>query len=182
MISMPRHPKHMVLNEGVIHAARFLMAVLALLVAAAHLSYAIPSVSPQPSAATAPPHISAGPGSTAVTHAGFSLGFSALGLWLDIEIISYTIIAVVFLLGLRTWYLPAVLFNAFNVCLYFISGISAVPGITSAAFSGHLDVFSGLAATVLVASWISALVLGLAMLKYDPGSELDGLLVTRRLR
>lgn len=164
---------------SLVHWGRFFMAFFALLIAAAHLSAVIPSAS-----FPAPAHQQ--PNSTAAhqqPHTGPTqgFGFMLLGFWLDIEIVAYTLIAVVFLLGLRTWYVPATLFNAFNVCIYFLSGVMAIPGITSGAFGSHLAVFAqSLPTTILVVSWIAALVLSLAMLKYDPGSELDALLVTRR--
>ena len=147
--------------------------VFALLIAATHLSYIIPSsgsyVSAHASNTPAPQQTSSpAPKPQAL------LGFQALGLWLDIEVIAYTIIAVIYLLGLRSWYLPAVIFNAFNVGIYFLSGVVAIPGITSMAFGSRLNGFShSLVIGTMMITWIAALILGLLLLKYDPGSGID---------
>ena len=117
--------------------------------------------------------MAAGQTSTPTPRPQAALGFQALGLWLDIEIIAYVIIAVVYLLGLRSWYLPAVLFNAFNVVLYFLSGMIAIPGITSMAFGSRLGGFSHFVTGILMVSWIAALVIGLLLMRYDPGSGID---------
>lgn len=161
-----------------LHWARFLMAVLLLIVAATHLSYIGAG-----GFGSAPPHVS-NSSSSSTRSGSFGGGLNELQLWFEIEVIAYTIMAVVYLLGLRTWYLPAVLFNAFNVALYFLSGIVPIPGITTMAFGSRLTAFSGpISATViLMICWVAALVLGLALLKYDPGSELDKLLVTKKAR
>jgi hypothetical protein len=72
-----------------------------------------------------------------------------------------------------------VLFNGFNIGLFFLSGVVAIPGITTMAY-GRLGVFSDLFSTmgILVISWIALLILQLVLLKYDPGTELDKMLVT----
>ena len=50
----------------------------------------------------------------------------------------YVLIAVVYLLGLRMWYLPAVGYSVLNLVMFFVSGFVAIPGISTAALTGHL--------------------------------------------
>ena len=91
------------------------------------------------------------------------------------------IIAIVFVLGLRTFYLASIAFNTFNLGIYLLSGVVAIPGITMSAFASHLQIISpSLSTTVLMLSWFAAMVLGLVLLKYDRGSEIDKLIVTER--
>lgn len=59
-------------------------------------------------------------------------------LWLDGEVILYVLIAMVNLLGLRMWYLPALAYSALNLMLFVESGFVAIPGITTVALTGHL--------------------------------------------
>lgn len=148
-----------------VHWGRFVMAIFAILIAATHLPYAGLS-------GGGSPH---GSGSgTATKPAGIPLGFQALGLWFEIETIAYTVIAVVFLLGIRRWYGAAAVFNAFNVVIYFLSGYTAIPGITSMAFGSRLAALgTSLSGTVLIISWIALLILSIVFLKYDKGSELE---------
>jgi protein-S-isoprenylcysteine O-methyltransferase Ste14 len=121
---------------------------------------------------TPAPHTSNSINST-TTHTGPPSGgfnsFNMLGFWFDVEVIAYTIMAVVFLLGLRTWYIPSILFNIFNMLLYF------------GLFPSHFNITLVLSTTnLIVLGWAGVLVIGLLLLKYDPGSELDRLLVTKR--
>jgi hypothetical protein len=175
--------KTTVLGMDMIHWARLVMAILVMLVAATHLSAIIPSNTGSPAPSPQTTHTSNQITSNTFTNTARTsssssglFGFAALSLWLDIEIIAYTIIAVVYLLGLRSWYVPSVLFNAFNVVLYFLSGIIAIPGISGMAFGGRLNGFPhSLSSAVLIISWVAALILGIALLKYDQGSELDKL-------
>lgn len=152
-----------------LYIGRALMAVFALLVAAAHLAYTIPL-----SAASFP-----APGS-GTSHGG-AISFNTFGFWFDVEVIADVLVAVVFLLGLRTWYPLSILFNAFNMGLYFVSGLVAIPFVTQNAFPGRFDLSLGISTiNIIIIGWIVLLVLGLLLMKYDPGSELDGLLATRR--
>ena len=98
-------------------------------------------------------------------------------LWLDGEVVLYVLIAIVYLLGLRMWYLPALGYSALNFVLFFISGIVAIPGITTAALTGHLA-FSHyyFGRGFSVGAWVFLLVVGVAMLKLDHGSKLNELL------
>ncbi len=158
-------------NGKLVHWGRLLLAVLAILIAATHLPYAgLSAGGGAPSS-----HIS-GSGSVQAsgTKAQVPFGFQALGLWFEIETIAYTVIAVVFLLGIRRWYGAAAVFNAFNVLIYFLSGYTAIPGITTMAFGSRLAEFgSSLSGSVLMVSWIALLILSIVFLKYDKGSELE---------
>lgn len=148
-----------------IYWGRLAIAFFAIIAAATHLASAIPS-------GGGGPH-TGGPGS------GYSapIGAQLLPLWIDIEVITYTVIAVVFLFGMRTWYLAANVFNAFNLALYLLSGLIAIPGITGGAFASHVS-FSSLSVTsdLLIFSWFAVLLIGLVLLRYDPGSELERLI------
>lgn len=172
---MPSHPRRTAASKHMINLSRFLLVVFTLLIAATHLSYIIPSGS-VPSGGSGASHASntVSQGTSApASHPQAALGPQALGLWLDIEIVVYIVIAMVYLLGLSSWYLPAVLFNAFNVGIYFLSGMIAIPGITPMAFGSRLNGFHSFVTSILIISWIAALVLGLLLLKYDPGSGID---------
>jgi hypothetical protein len=178
LIYMPKNSKPDGKKWTLSHWGRMLIAIFALLIAATHLASATPSGS-----FSAPSASRTTNSSSTATHTGYSAGggggFSPLSLWIDIEVIAYTIIAVVFLLGIRTWYAPAVLFNAFNLGIYFLSGVVAIPGISAMAFGGRLAFLSGspLSTTfILVFSWVAALIIGLLLLKYDKGSGLDALM------
>jgi hypothetical protein len=98
-------------------------------------------------------------------------------LWLDGEVVLYVLIAMIYLLGLRMWYLPAVAYSVLNLILFFVSGFVAIPGITTAALTGHLafsHYFFGRAFSV--GAWIYLLLVGAIMLRADPGSRLNELL------
>ena len=133
-------------STRVIHWVRFVLVLVALMDAAAHI-FAIPAKSPE------------------------------VTLWLDGEVVLYVLIAIVYLLGLRMWYLPALLYTALNLVLFFVSGAVAIPGITTAALTGHLafsHYFFGRGFSV--ATWVLLLVVGAVMLKADHGSKLNELL------
>ena len=126
-----------------IHWARFALALVALVDAAAHI-FASPAKSPE------------------------------VTLWLDGEVVLYVLIAMIYLLGLRMWYLPALAYSALNVVLFFVSGFVAIPGITIAALTGHLA-FSHyyFGRGFSLGAWIFLLLVGGAMLKLDKGSKLN---------
>lgn len=170
------NPKGREFREEELHIGRAVMAIFALIVAAAHLSYVIPSLSMIAS-------ITSHSGGQTAPSGPMQPSFNMLGFWFDVEIIAYTLIAIVFLLGLRTWYPLSITFNAFNLGLYLLSGLLAIPGLTQSAFGSHLSISIDLTTNnILIFSWVLAFILGLILLKYDPGSELDRLLVTKRSR
>lgn len=97
--------------------------------------------------------------------------------WLEIEVASFIVIGIVFLLGLRIWYLPSVLFTVLNVVLYLVSGVVAIPPISPVALAGHvqfLDYSFGRAFSLI--AWIYIIVVGLVLFRYDSGSKLNALL------
>ncbi|MCL4323259.1 MAG: hypothetical protein M1498_02275 [Candidatus Thermoplasmatota archaeon] len=97
--------------------------------------------------------------------------------WLEIEVSAFIIIAIVFLLGLKIWYIPAILFNAFNLVVYMISGITSLPPISGTPLVGHVQFASysfGRAFSLI--AWLYIMVVGIIMLKYDRGSKLNDLL------
>ena len=98
-------------------------------------------------------------------------------LWLDGEVVIYALIAMIYLLGLRMWYLPALAYSALNLILFFVSGFVAIPGVTTAALTGHLafaHYYFGRGFSL--GAWIVLLVVGAVMLKVDKGSKLNELL------
>ncbi|MDA8062471.1 MAG: hypothetical protein M0T80_08600 [Actinomycetota bacterium] len=111
-------------------------------------------------------HIFASPGGTA-----------EVTLWLDGEVVLYVLIAMIYLLGLRMWYLPALAYSALNFVLFFVSGFVAIPGITTSALTGHLA-FSQyhFGRGFSVGAWVFLLVVGAVMLRFDRGSRINELL------
>ena len=97
--------------------------------------------------------------------------------WLEIEVSAFIVIGIVFLLGLRIWYLPSVIFTIFNLILYFVSGIVAIPPIAPAALTGHvefLDYSFGRAFSLI--AWAYIIVVGLLLFRFDKGSRINDLL------
>ena len=112
-------------------------------------------------------HLFASPGSTPI-----------VSYWIDIETATYGLIAVIYLLGLRRYYVPPILFTAYNLVMYFVSGLVALPfGISTAPLVGHLQFAQysfGRGFSLL--PWLYLLIVGIVMLKKDPGSKLNQLL------
>jgi hypothetical protein len=97
--------------------------------------------------------------------------------WLEIEVSAFIVMSVVFLLGLRIWYLPSIIFTIFNLVLYLISGIVAIPPISPVALTGHIqfaDYSFGRAFSLI--AWLYIILVGLFALKVDKGSKLNDLL------
>jgi hypothetical protein len=112
-------------------------------------------------------HLFASPGSTPI-----------VSYWIDIETATYGIIGVVYLLGLRRYYLLPILFTAYNMFMYFLTGFVALPfGIDPKPLVGHLQFASySFGRGMSLAGWLYLLVVGIIMLKKDPGSKLNQLL------
>lgn len=112
-------------------------------------------------------HIFASPGVTPI-----------ISYWLDIETASYSLIAVIYLLGLRQFYVPPILFTAYNMAMFFLTGFVALPfGINKAPLVGHIQILQysfGRGFSLL--AWLYLLLVGIWMLRGDPGSKLDALL------
>lgn len=97
--------------------------------------------------------------------------------WLEVEIAVYSIIAIIYLLGLRFYYTPALLFSVFNILIYFISAFAVLPGISTAPLVGHIQFLQySFGRGVALSNWILLIVLGAAALKYDKGSEINAFL------
>lgn len=98
-------------------------------------------------------------------------------LWLEGEVAFYVMVAVIYLLGLRMWYAPAILYTVLNLLAFFLSGITTIPGITSTVFSTHLAVFQySWGRGLSVVAWAYLLVVGVYLLRADKGSGLNRLL------
>jgi len=112
-------------------------------------------------------HLYASPGSSPI-----------VSYWIDVETATYGLIAVVYLLGLRRYYLLPILFTGYNMTMYFLSGRFALPfGIDPKPLVGHLQ-FSlySFGRGMSLAAWLYLLVVGIIMLKIDPGSKINDLL------
>jgi hypothetical protein len=97
--------------------------------------------------------------------------------WLEIEVSAFIVISIVFLLGLKIWYVPSILFTLFNLAVYMISGIIPLPPISPIALVGHVQFAQysfGRAFSLL--AWIYIIVIGTIMLYYDRGSKINDLL------
>ncbi|MCY0864026.1 MAG: hypothetical protein OWQ57_03675 [Sulfobacillus sp.] len=112
-------------------------------------------------------HLFASPGSTPI-----------ISYWIDIETASYGLIAVVYLLGLRRYYGPPVLFTLYNLGMYFLSGWIRLPfGINPRPLVSHVEFLTySFGRGFSVAAWLVLLVGGWWMLRHDPGSGVNRLL------
>ncbi len=112
-------------------------------------------------------HLFASPGGTPI-----------ISYWIDIETASYGLIAVVYLLGLRQYYIPPLIFTAYNMTMYFLSGVMTLPfGINPKPLTGHIEFLQySFGRGFSLIAWLYLLVVGLWMLKNDPGSKLGALL------
>lgn len=112
-------------------------------------------------------HLFAAPGATPI-----------VSYWIDIETASYGLIAVIYLLGIRQFYGPPIIFTAYNVFMYFMSGLVALPfGITKEPLVGHIQFLQySFGRGFSLIPWIYLFVVGLIMLRIDKGSKLNELL------
>jgi hypothetical protein len=98
-------------------------------------------------------------------------------IWLDGEVVFYVLIAVIYLFGLRMWYLPALAYSVINMVMFFVSGAVAIPGVTTAALTGHLAfAHYSFGRGFSVGAWVYLMVVGSLMIRLDPGSRLNDLL------
>ena len=101
---------------------------------------------------------------------------SAIMFWLDFEASAYITIALVYLLGLKSWYKPAILFSILNIFLFFISSIIVIRFITT-QLTGNLSFFNyNYGQIFALFGWIYLIVVGLIVYKIDRGSQLDKIL------
>ncbi len=112
-------------------------------------------------------HLFATPGATPI-----------VSYWIDIETASYGLIAIVYLLGLRMFYGPPIIFTAYNMVMFFVTGFVALPfGINKTPLTGHLQILQySFGRGFSLAAWLYLLIIGLIMLKMDKGSQLNDLL------
>lgn len=97
--------------------------------------------------------------------------------WLETEVATYILIAMVYLLGLRIWYTPAIAYSVLNVVIFFLSAFVPMPGVTHAALVGHIQFAHysfGRAFSLL--AWVYLIAVGLVLNRLDRGSSLDALL------
>ncbi len=111
-------------------------------------------------------HLFASPGQTA-----------EVTFWLETEVAVYILISAIYLLGLRSWYTPAIAYSVLNLVIFFLSAVVVLPGITHSALVGHIQ-FSkysfGRGFSLL--AWLYLIVVGLVLNRIDKGSKLDALL------
>ncbi len=97
--------------------------------------------------------------------------------WLEIEVAAFIVIGIVFLLGLRMWYLPSILFAAFNLVIFLLSGVFALGAINPAPLTGHIEFAQySFGRAFSLAGWVYLIVAGTILLFKDKGSALNTLL------
>ncbi len=139
---MERSMKSRFGGKSKVYWGRLAIAFFAILIAATHLSSAIPSGSFAGGASTSHTTGTTGTSTAGATTPPMQQTLPLLPLWIDIEVIVYVLVAMVYLLGIRTWYAAATVFNAFNLGIYLLSGLIAIPGITGNPFGSHLSIIS----------------------------------------
>ena len=111
-------------------------------------------------------HLFASPGQT-----------SQVTFWLESEVAVYVLVSMIYLLGLRSWYTPAIAYSVLNLVIFFVSAFVTLPGITHSALVGHVE-FSqysfGRGFSLL--AWLYLIVMGVVLNRLDGGSKLDALL------
>jgi hypothetical protein len=98
-------------------------------------------------------------------------------MYLDVEVALYILIAIIYILGLKMWYWPALIYSVFNICLFFVSGVVAIPGITQQPLIGHIEFLQysfGRAGSVT--AWLYLIIFGILAIKYDKGSKINEIL------
>jgi hypothetical protein len=111
-------------------------------------------------------HLFASPGAT-----------KPITFWLEIEVAVYLMVGVIYLLGLRFWYGPAVLFSVFNLFVYMLSGLVAIPLLSAHPLTGHVEFLKysfGRGFSLL--SWLYLIIVGAWMMARDRGSKVNELL------
>lgn len=111
-------------------------------------------------------HLFASPGQT-----------SQVTFWLESEVAVYVLVSMIYLLGLRSWYTPAIAYSVLNLVIFLVSAFVTLPGITHSALVGHVE-FSqysfGRGFSLL--AWLYLIVMGVVLNRLDGGSKLDALL------
>ncbi len=102
---------------------------------------------------------------------------SQVTFWLETEVAFYSIIGVIYLLGLRVWYLPALLYSILNIFIFLVSAFIVLPGITTQLLVGHITFAQySYGRGISLIAWIYLILFGLLALKYDKGSEINTML------
>ena len=102
---------------------------------------------------------------------------SQVTFWLETEVAFYSIIGVVYLLGLRIWYLPAVLYSLLNIIIFFLAAFVILPGITTQLLVGHIAFAQySYGRGVSLVAWLYLIIFGAVAIKYDKGSEINTML------
>jgi hypothetical protein len=102
---------------------------------------------------------------------------SQVTFWLETEVAFYSIIGIVYLLGLRVWYIPALLYSILNISIFFISAFVILPGITTQLLIGHIQFAQyGYGRGISLIAWLYLIIFGALALKYDKGSDVNVLL------
>jgi hypothetical protein len=103
---------------------------------------------------------------------------SQVTFWLETEVAFYSIIGVVYLLGLRIWYLPAVLYSLLNIIIFFLAAFVILPGITTQLLVGHIAFAQySYGRGVSLVAWLYLIIFGMLAIKYDKGSEINTMLI-----
>ena len=111
-------------------------------------------------------HLFASPGQT-----------HAITFWLETEVAAYVLIGVIYLLGLRGWYGPAIAYSVVNLAIFFLSAYLPMPGITHGALTGHVAFAQySFGRSFSLLAWLYLIAMGLYLNRIDPGSQLDALL------
>ena len=111
-------------------------------------------------------HVYASPGATPITT-----------WWIDVEIATYGLTAVIYLFGLRMFYWPVLLFSAFTIVMFFLSGVVAMGPIDPKPLVGHVQILQySFGRGFSLGSWVYLLIVGWIMLTLDPGSRVNDLL------
>ncbi|MDE1850985.1 MAG: hypothetical protein KGH54_04310 [Candidatus Micrarchaeota archaeon] len=96
--------------------------------------------------------------------------------WFNLEVVAYTLIAIMCLLGLKRWYPIFIAYSVLNITLFFLAGVIAMPGITQAPLSANLNFMSyDISRLFSVASYLYLIVVGSILLMVDKGSKLEEL-------
>lgn len=98
--------------------------------------------------------------------------------WLETEVAFYSMIGVIYLLGFRMWYVPAMLYSILNLSIYLISAFMIMPGITTSLLIGHIQFAQySYGRGISLIAWVYLVVVGAMAVKYDKGSKLNELLL-----
>ncbi|MDE1856271.1 MAG: hypothetical protein KGH49_03495 [Candidatus Micrarchaeota archaeon] len=96
--------------------------------------------------------------------------------YFNLEVILYSVIALMFVLGLKRWYAIATVYSVLNIALFIIAGTVTLPGITGSALTSNLDFMHyDISRLFSVVSYIYLIFAGLVLIKLDKGSKIERL-------